>query len=68
MKAIPKQGPAGDDDPQPTTADWPVEDADIGAWTDKYFTRTRRAVEHFGDVRVTYAVLSSPRHGWCWTG
>jgi nicotinate phosphoribosyltransferase len=36
---------------------WPVADADIAARTDKYFNRTRRIVEGFGDKRVTYAVF-----------
>ena len=41
--------------------------AQIPAWTDHYFLRTKRAVERFGDVRVTYAVfmrrpvISAPR-------
>jgi nicotinate phosphoribosyltransferase len=64
-----KPKPANDPGPaaQPTTAEWPIRDADIGAWTDKYFTRTRQAVERFGDVPVTYAVfmrrpvVSAPR-------
>ncbi len=32
-------------------------EADIAARTDSYFTRTRRIVERFGDVRVTYAIF-----------
>ncbi len=36
---------------------WPVADADIAARTDKYFNRTRKIVETFGDQRVTYAVF-----------
>ena len=41
--------------------------ADIAARTDSYFTRTRKVLEKFGDVKVTYAifmrrpVLSAPR-------
>lgn len=34
----------------------PSED-EIARFTDKYFVRTRRIVEHFGDCRVTYAVF-----------
>ena len=36
---------------------WPLEDADIGAWTDQYFRRSKEVVERFGDARVTYAVF-----------
>jgi len=36
---------------------WPLDDADIGAWTDVYFRRTREAVRRFGGVEVTYAVF-----------
>lgn len=42
-------------------------DADITAWTDSYFNRTRAIVERFGDKHVTYAVfmrrpvISAPR-------
>jgi len=42
-------------------------DADIAAWTDSYFNRTRAIVERFGDKHVTYAVfmrrpvISAPR-------
>ena len=49
------------------TVEWPVEDADIAAWTDKYFMRTKRAVQRFGEAQVTYAVfmrrpvISAPR-------
>jgi len=45
----------------------PVEEADIAAWTDRYFVRTRETVERFGDAIVTYAlfmrrpVVSAPR-------
>jgi nicotinate phosphoribosyltransferase len=38
-------------------AAWPTEEADIAAWTDVYFKRTRKAVERFGDAKVTYAVF-----------
>jgi nicotinate phosphoribosyltransferase len=47
--------------------DWPVGEADVAAWTDQYFRRTRQIVERFGDSRVTYAVfmrrpvISAPR-------
>lgn len=34
-----------------------IDPADITRWTDKYFTRTRRAVEMRGDCPVTYAVF-----------
>lgn len=30
---------------------------DIGRYTDKYFTRTRKIVEKYGDKKVTYAVF-----------
>ena len=51
---------------------WPLEEAEIGAWTDQYFRRTRAAVERFGDCRVTYAVfmrrpvISAPRLAIDW--
>lgn len=51
---------------------WPSEDSDIARWTDKYFTRTRQAVEKFGEVSVTYAVfmrrpvVSAPRIALDW--
>lgn len=35
---------------------WPRE-RDVARWTDTYFNRTRRTVEAFGDVEVTYAVF-----------
>ncbi len=41
--------------------------AELPAWTDKYFTRTRGIVERFGDARVVYSVfmrrpvVSAPR-------
>jgi nicotinate phosphoribosyltransferase len=49
------------------TTEWPTDDTDIAAWTDKYFMRTKSAVQHFGNVDVTYAVflrrpvVSAPR-------
>ncbi|HKY94550.1 MAG TPA: nicotinate phosphoribosyltransferase [Kiloniellales bacterium] len=49
------------------SAEWPVSEADVAAWTDQYFRRTRRIVERFGDSKVTYAVfmrrpvISAPR-------
>ena len=51
---------------------WPLEEAEIGAWTDQYFRRTRAAVERFGDCRATYAVfmrrpvISAPRLALDW--
>ncbi|MHA1599843.1 MAG: nicotinate phosphoribosyltransferase [Alphaproteobacteria bacterium] len=36
---------------------WPADDADIAAWTDRYFRRTKKVVGRFGDVRVTYALF-----------
>ncbi len=38
-------------------ASWPTAEADIAAWTDVYFKRTRKAVERFGEVKVIYAVF-----------
>ena len=32
-------------------------DGEISRWTDHYFKRTRKVVEHYGDKRVTYAVF-----------
>ena len=55
-----------------TTARWPCEESDIAAWTDRYFARTRQAVERFGDAKVTYAVfirrpaVSAPRLALDW--
>ena len=55
-----------------TTARWPCEESDIAAWTDRYFARTKHAVERFGDARVTYAVfirrptISAPRLALDW--
>ena len=51
---------------------WPVEEAEIAAWTDHYFRRTKEAVGHFGDTIVTYAVflrrpvVSAPRLAIDW--
>ena len=51
---------------------WPVEEADIAAWTDHYFRRTKEAVGRFGDTVVTYAVflrrpvVSAPRLAIDW--
>src|SRR5699024_1354183 len=48
-------------------APWPMAEADISAWTDVYFRKTREVVGHFGDLRATYAVfmrrpvISAPR-------
>jgi len=53
-------------------AGWPTAEAEIAAWTDVYFKRTRKAVERFGDMRVTYAVfmrrpvISAPRLAIDW--
>ena len=50
----------------------PCTEADIAAWTDQYFVRTKHAVERFGDARVTYAVflrrpaVSAPRLALDW--
>ena len=55
----------------PRRALWPSE-ADVPAWTDHYFRRTRAAVRCFGDARVTYAVfmrrpvISAPRLALDW--
>jgi len=46
---------AGDDGKHGDGA-WPRE-REVGRWTDVYFNRTRRTVEAFGDVEVTYAVF-----------
>ncbi len=46
--------------------------AEVARYTDKYFDKTRRIVEQFGDCRVTYAVfmrrpvLSTPRLAVDW--
>ena len=56
----------------PPTSAWPVEESDIARWTDKYFSRTKAAVERFGDARATYAVfmrrpvVSAPRLAVAW--
>ena len=34
-----------------------LSDADISRHTDRYFRKTRRTVEKFGDVHVTYAIF-----------
>ena len=53
-------------------AGWPTAEADIAAWTDVYFKRTRKAVERFGDTKATYAVfmrrpvISAPRLALDW--
>ncbi len=57
---------------EPAAAEWPVEEADIAAWTDHYFKRTKQVVGHFGDHDVTYAVflrrpvVSAPRIAIDW--
>src|SRR3546814_2350268 len=60
------EGPSGSKKTHDKTGDqaatacgvgWPTAEADIAAWTDVYFKRTRKAVERFGDIRVTYAVF-----------
>jgi len=51
---------------------WPGNEADVSAWTDQYFKRTRAIVEKFGDISVTYAlfmrrpVISAPRLAVDW--
>lgn len=51
---------------------WPLEEAEIAAWTDHYFRRTKEAVGRFGDSIVTYAVflrrpvISAPRLAIDW--
>jgi nicotinate phosphoribosyltransferase len=67
-------GPKKTDDQAATAcgAGWPTAEADIAAWTDVYFKRTRKAVERFGDITVTYAVfmrrpvISAPRLALDW--
>ena len=67
-------GPKKKDDQAATAcgAGWPTAEADIAAWTDVYFKRTRKAVERFGDMKVTYAVfmrrpvISAPRLALDW--
>jgi len=72
--------PAGDVRPQDPPAEEPLEHLrgsfppsdEVSAWTDTYFTRTRKVVETFGDVRVTYAIflrrpcVSAPRIALTW--
>ena len=54
------------------SASWPLGDSEIAAWTDVYFQKTRKAVERFGDLQVTYAVfmrrpvISAPRLAIAW--
>ncbi len=68
------EGPSRNSIPDsPTRIDrWPMDEADIAAWTDVYFKRTRKAVERFGDITVTYAVfmrrpvISAPRLAIDW--
>ena len=51
----------------PRRGPWPLDEADIAAWTDHYFKRTKWAVGRFGDRQATYAlfmrrpVISAPR-------
>lgn len=51
---------------------WPADEADIAAWTDQYFCRTKDIVGRFGDATVTYAlfmrrpVVSAPRLAIDW--
>jgi len=51
---------------------WPADEADIAAWTDQYFRRTKDVVGRFGDATVTYAlfmrrpVVSAPRLAIDW--
>ncbi len=51
---------------------WPTDEADIAAWTDQYFRRTKDVVGRFGDLTVTYAlfmrrpVVSAPRLAIDW--
>lgn len=46
---------------------WPLSEAEVTAWTDAYFRKTKTAVGRYGDVEVTYAlflrrpVVSAPR-------
>ena len=61
-----------EDSGRPGIDRWPLDEAEIGAWTDQYFRRTRAAAERFGDCRVTYAVfmrrpvISAPRLAIDW--
>ena len=36
---------------------FPRDDAEVARYTDRYFTRTRATIAHFGDAIVTYAVF-----------
>ena len=63
-----RKSPEGEGPRATTRMDrWPTEEADIAAWTDVYFKKTRKAVERFGDAEATYAVfmrrpvISAPR-------
>jgi hypothetical protein len=37
----------------PPVGEWPLADAEITAWTDHYFNRTKEIVGRFGDQKVT---------------
>jgi nicotinate phosphoribosyltransferase len=56
----------------PPVGEWPLADAEITAWTDHYFNRTKEIVGRFGDQKVTYAVfmrrpvVSAPRLAIAW--
>ncbi|MEE8443711.1 MAG: nicotinate phosphoribosyltransferase [Alphaproteobacteria bacterium] len=65
--------PAFDIDPgHADKTPWPESEADVSAWTDQYFKRTRAIVEKFGDASVTYAlfmrrpVVSAPKLAVDW--
>ncbi|MEE8332523.1 MAG: hypothetical protein V3R85_01640, partial [Alphaproteobacteria bacterium] len=65
--------PAVDTDPgREERSPWPDSEADVSAWTDKYFKRTQAIVEKFGDASVTYAlfmrrpVVSAPKLAIDW--
>jgi len=64
---IPDSG-SDDDDQIP----WSSSEAEVTAWTDQYFKRTKAIVEKFGDMNVTYAlfmrrpVVSAPRLAIDW--
>ncbi|MEE8332450.1 MAG: nicotinate phosphoribosyltransferase [Alphaproteobacteria bacterium] len=65
--------PAFDTDPgREDRSPWPGSEADVSAWTDKYFKRTQAVVEKFGDANVTYAlfmrrpVVSAPKLAIDW--
>lgn len=65
-------GHSGKEEPQRSEANWPTAEEDIARWTDKYFVLSRKAVKHFGDADVTYAVfmrrpvISAPRLAMEW--